>query len=86
MIFDYFMLDTVDRNIIRKANNNLIKLASEIWVFGEISDGVLAEIKIGKKMKKPIRYFKIKKSKKILEISKNEVIFEEDLEKYKKEL
>lgn len=57
-----------------------------MWIFGPISDGVLAEIKLVKAMNKPIKYFKIVKSKEIQEITKDEVEFEEDLEKYKDEL
>ena len=57
-----------------------------MWIFGPISDGVLAEIKLVKKMKKPIKYFKIVKATDIQEITKDEVEYEEDLAKYKDEL
>ena len=76
MIFEYFMLDTVDRDLIRNANNNLVRRADQLWVFGEISDGVLAEIKLAKELEKPIRYFLIVKSREIREISENEVQFD----------
>ena len=79
MIFEYFMLDTVDRDLIRNANNNLVRRADQLWVFGEISDGVLAEIKLAKELEKPIRYFLIIKSREISEISENEVQFERGL-------
>jgi len=59
MSFDYFLLDTVDRDIIRNANNNLVALADELWVFGSISDGVMAEIKQVRTRGKIVRYFKI---------------------------
>lgn len=85
-IFDYFITDSVDRDLVAKANNNLIRISDELWVFGPVSDGVLAEIKMVKEGGKPIKYFKIIDSKEIKEISKNEVEFEEDLEKYKNEL
>ena len=77
MLFEYFLLDTVDRDSIRNANNNLVKKSDELWVFGPISDGVLVEIKLAKSLDKPIRYFKIVDSKEIVEISPNEVEFEE---------
>ena len=77
MIFEYFMLDTVDRDLIRNANNNLVRRADQLWVFGEISDGVLAEIKLAKELEKPIRYFLIVKSREIREISENEVHIED---------
>jgi hypothetical protein len=86
MIFDYFMLDTVERDVVRNANNNLVKKADEIWVFGPVADGVLAEIILAKKEGKKIRYFKVFKSKDILEISKEKVEFEDDLDKYRGEL
>ncbi len=86
MLFDYFFLDSVDRDLVREANNNLVKRCDEIWVFGPVSDGVLAEIKIAKEMNKPIKYFKIEKSRKIVPISKNKVIMEDDVKEYKSEL
>ncbi|MBW2998089.1 hypothetical protein KY321_00995 [Candidatus Woesearchaeota archaeon] len=81
-IFDYFITDAVERDLVRKANNNLIRLCHEMWVFGPISDGVLAEIKLVKEWNIPVKYFKIVNSKDVKEISKDEVEFEEDLEKY----
>lgn len=30
MVFDYFMLDTVPRDTVREANNNLVKRCDEI--------------------------------------------------------
>jgi len=81
-IFDYFLMDSVDRNLIRRGNNNLMRISDEFWIFGPISDGVLAEIKLMKEAGKPIKYFKIIKSKDIIEIPKTEVEFEDDLKKY----
>jgi hypothetical protein len=78
--FGYFLLDTVPRDLIREANNNLIKRADGVWVFGKVSDGVLAEIKLAKQMKKPIKFFKVIKSKEIKEISEKEIEFEDDVE------
>jgi len=46
MVFDYFLLDAVDRDLVREGNNNLVKRCDEIWVFGAVSNGVLAEIQI----------------------------------------
>lgn len=79
MIFEYFMLDTIERDKIREANNALVEKADELWVFGEVSNGVLAEIKIAKERNKPIKYFTVIDSKEIKQISKDEVEFEEGL-------
>lgn len=83
----YFMLDTIPRDAVREANNNLVMRADELWIFGPISDGVLAEIKLAKQLGKPIRYFSIIDNKEIKEISKEEVEFEDkELEKFRNEL
>jgi len=76
MIHEYFLLDTVDRDKIRESNNAIVEKAEELWVFGKISDGVLAEINLAKKSGKPIRYFEVIKSKDIKEISEKEVELE----------
>jgi len=60
MIFNYFLLDTVSRDIIREANNNLVRIADELWVFGEVSDGVASEVRRAKKEGKKVRYFNLK--------------------------
>ena len=39
MVFDYFLLDAVDRDLICEGNNNLVKHCNEIWVFGVGSNG-----------------------------------------------
>jgi len=85
-IFDYFLNDSVNRDLVRQANNNLIRISDEMWIFGSVSDGVIAEIKIFKKMVKPIKYFKIINGKRIKEIKKKEIEFEKDLAKFSYEL
>ena len=79
MCFDYFLLDTVERNKVREANSKLLNICDELWVFGEISDGVLREIKQAKENNKRIRFFKIvDKPLKFIEISEDEVEYEEE--------
>ncbi|MBS3162897.1 hypothetical protein J4467_03145 [Candidatus Woesearchaeota archaeon] len=82
--FGYFLNDTVDRNIIRRANNTLVGIAAELWIFGEVSDGVLAEIKQAKEQRKPIKYFKIIESKTFQQIPKEEVVMEDDVSMHRK--
>ena len=79
-----FLNDTVDRNLVRQANNTLIRIANEFWVFGEVSDGVLAEIKQAKEQRKPIKYFRIENSKDIIEIlNLEEVVMEKNVKTYR---
>lgn len=86
MSFDYFLVDTVDRDIIRNANNNLLDIANELWVFGSISDGVMAEVRQVKAKGKNIRYFRIINDREISEVPKDELVFEDGMEEFKNEL
>ncbi|HSW66847.1 MAG TPA: hypothetical protein VLI54_06945 [Bacillota bacterium] len=56
MNFDYNLGGKVPKEAIRIANNSLIKCSDELWVFDEVSDGVLVEIYLAKKYKKPVYY------------------------------
>lgn len=78
MIFEYFLVDKLDRKLFYDANAQLVRRADELWVFGEISDGVLDEIQIAKKNKKPIKYFDIINSKEIKKISQKKSKFEKE--------
>jgi len=57
MLFDYFLLDSVGKNLIRAANNSVVLRADEVWVFGPVSNGVLAEVLIAQKNNKLIKFF-----------------------------
>ena len=85
MSFDYFLVDTVDRDIIRNANNNLVALADELWVFGSVSNGVMVEIKSVSQKGKLVRFFAITDDREISEISKEELPFEDGMEQHKNE-
>ena len=78
MIHEYFLLDTVDRDKIRQSNNTIVERCDEVWVFGEISNGVKAEIDIAKKHGKPIRYFTVIGSKEIREIKEADAVLEKE--------
>lgn len=76
----YFMDDMVDRELVVRANNNLIILSDELWSFGPIADGVLAEIRFAVSLGKKIRYFSAgKKYEHIKEINIDELEFEEEV-------
>lgn len=86
MVFDYFLLDSVDRDLIREANNNLVKRSDQIWVFGGVSNGVLAEIKIAREMGKTVRYFTLEKPHTIEECESTSVEMEDEVKAYRDEL
>jgi hypothetical protein len=59
MLFDYYLLHTVPKTVVREAMNNLLARCDECWVFGGISLGVKVQIGIAKRLSKPVRYFDI---------------------------
>ena len=59
MLFDYYLLHTVPKTVVREAMNNLLARCDEVWVFGRISLGVKVQIGVAKRMSKPVRYFDI---------------------------
>ena len=77
MVFDYYLGEGIDRNIVRKANNTLVKICEELWVFGDIPNGVEREIEIAEKNKRKIRYFSIDDNANIKEIKKEEAKYGE---------
>ncbi len=86
MLFKYFLGDTVEREFIYRANNNIVRISDEVWTFGEISDGVLAEIKLKKSQGGIVKHFKIASTNpvKFRKIPPKYVVFEEKkLKQYK---
>lgn len=82
LAFDYFLADLVDRDLVRNANNNLVRIADELWVFGSISNGVFAEMKQVQAAGKPIRYFQIVDDRDFKEIALEEAVYEDGVEKF----
>ena len=79
-VFDYFLSDRVDRDIIRRANNQLVNACEELWVFGNIANGVLFEISRAMSLDKNIRFFTIGTDiKDIKEISIDNIKFEPEV-------
>jgi hypothetical protein len=79
-VFEYFLGDRVDRDIIRQGNNQLIATADELWVFGPIADGVLFEIVRARHLRKPVRFFSVAtRSEEIKPLSIDEVKFEPEV-------
>lgn len=56
-VWGYFLYELVDRDLVRRGNNNIVRIADETWVFGPIADGVLAEIEYAMELKKPLKFF-----------------------------
>jgi len=76
-LWGYFLYELVDRDLVRRGNNNVVRTVDEIWVFGPIADGVLYELEYGMKLGKPIKYFTVGSTlDKIKPISVDEVRFE----------
>lgn len=77
MNFDYNLSGVIDKSLIRIANNSLIAQANELWVFGEVSDGVLAEIYLARKRGITVKYYRRVSSGDFKQIDADAVILED---------
>jgi len=77
--FDFGFHGLVEKDDVLTGNNNLLRAADEVWVFGPISDGVYAEILLANEFGLDIRYFAIDPSWAIHELSQRELVFEPDV-------
>ena len=78
--FDYFLLDAVERDTVRRANNTLVARADELWVFGDIADGVRAEIMQAWQQHKTVRFFAFRDDKHIYEVTIDDLSYEDGVE------
>lgn len=78
--FDYFLLDAVERDTVRRANNTLVVRADELWVFGDIADGVRAEIMQAWQQYKTVRFFAFRGDKHIYEVTIDNLSYEDGVE------
>src|SRR3989344_2918521 len=78
MMYSYFLLDTVERKSLIAANNSLIRKCDELWVFGQVSDGVAEEIKLARKLNLPVKFYTVsnKPSCKFIEIKERDALVE----------
>jgi len=76
MSFDFGFFGLLPKDSILTANNNGVRVADELWMFGPISDGAYAEILIAREASKRIRYFSIDKAWRVSEIQESEAQYE----------
>jgi hypothetical protein len=57
--FEYFLIDAVERDVVRQGNNTLVQAADELWTFGIVADGVAEEIRLARRLGKPVRHFSL---------------------------
>lgn len=85
--FGYFLNELVDRKLVRAANNVLLNKTDELWVYGDVSNGVLSEIKRAKQLNKPMRFFDISKlPETIKEVDLSDLPFEKDVREYRQDI
>jgi hypothetical protein len=80
-MFEYFLSDRVDRDLVRRANNTIVQAADETWVFGtQISNGVLFEIDLARKYSKPVKFFTLgTRIEEITPAAVEDISFEQEL-------
>lgn len=76
-MFGYFLFDLVDRNLVRAANARVISAVDEVWSYGPIADGCLAEILQARNEGKPVLFFSVAPTvDRIRSLSAEELTFE----------
>ena len=65
---------------MRRANNTLVARADELWVFGDIADGVRAEIAQAWQQHKTVRFFAFRNDKHIYEVELGDLVYENGVE------
>jgi hypothetical protein len=72
MLFDYYLMHTVNKETVREAMNNLLVKCDECWIFGRMSLGVKVQLGVAKRLKKPVRFYDIADlPERIVRISEN---------------
>jgi len=85
-VFGYYLYELVERDMVRNGNNNLLLRCDELWVYGDISDGMLSEINTFNKTGKPVRCFDISGlPESVVEVEISKLPFEANVEKYRHE-
>ena len=80
MNWNYFLGDQAKRDVVVRANNNLIMQADELWQFGPIADGCYHEITLAMKQGKKLRFFSVGKTvKDIHSLKLADLEFEDEL-------
>ena len=57
MMGGYFLYGLVEKDLVRRANNNLLMRCDELWVFGQPTDGVDVEVQWASANGTPVRWF-----------------------------
>lgn len=77
MIYGYYLYDMVPRVKIIEAYKTIVPKCDEVWVFGDISDGIQDGMVIARKNNIPLRYFDISRYPEIHEKSEDKIVYEE---------
>jgi len=80
MVYGYYLYDMVPRVKIIEAYKTVVKKCDELWVFGDVSDGIRDGMIIARKNNMPIKFFDISQYPKIFEIDEDHVIYEEGIQ------
>lgn len=81
MAFDFDFYSLVTKRQLLSANNSLLTKADELWAFGPVSDGVLAEMLLFARSGKPLRFFRFSQDSdsRFEEIQSSEPVYEDDV-------
>ena len=76
--FDFALHGLCLKEDIIRANTTMLKKCDEVWHFGPVSDGSLAEVILAARFGKKTRFFEIDTAWQLSEIDRSLTVFEED--------
>jgi len=77
MVYGYYLYGMVNRDLIIEAYRTVVGKCDEVWVFGDISDGVKEAMIISKKRNIKLRYFDMSRYPQIFEINEDQIVWDE---------
>lgn len=76
MLYGYYLYDMVPKEKVIEAYSEVAKKCDELWVFGEVSDGIRDAMRIARKKNMPIKYFDVSRFPHIFEVQENQLVWE----------
>lgn len=76
MVYGYYLYDMVPKENVIEAYRTVVLKCDEVWVFGDVSDGVREAMEIAKKNNIPRKFFEMADYPKIVEVSEDQLVWE----------
>jgi len=76
MVYGYYLYGMVPKEMVIEAYRTVVGKCDEVWVFGEVSDGVKEAMIISRKKNIRLKYFDLSRYPEIVEIPEDLLVWE----------